>query len=117
MTAAWLEGAKALNLAARFGLELCALAAVGYWGFRAGGGGLRGAAFAVAAVAALAAFWGLLGSPNAPVALPPAAHALVELTAFGLPAALLFAAGKPGLAAAYAAAAIVNRLLMAVWNQ
>ena len=50
---------KGANLALRFLLELAALAAVGYWGWDAGGPLL-----AIAAVAAVAVVWGLFVAPK-----------------------------------------------------
>jgi len=112
-----LSFALSVNLAVRFLLELCALGIYAYWGVRTGAAGWTKAALGVGAPVAAAALWGLFGSPKAAYPLSPAMHLLLELLVFGAPAALLFLVGKPGWGWTYGAVAVVNRTLMAVWEQ
>lgn len=106
-----------LNLALRFLLELCALAAFGYWGFQTGGNVFAKISFGIGAPLLIAVVWGFLGSPNAPVTLPPLQHLLLEVIIFGLPALALYAAGKQSWALIYAVLVISNRILMFIWGQ
>ncbi|MFP7296864.1 YrdB family protein [Neobacillus niacini] len=105
-----------INLAIRFLLELCALAAVGYWGFHTGNGIMKlitggGAPIVIAVV------WGVFGSPKAIIKLPMVLHLFFEIIMFGIPAIALYAAGKQQLAWIYIIAVVINRLLMFVWKQ
>ena len=54
---------RAANLGLRFLLELGALAAVGYWGWKSGDG-LLGWVLAITAIAAVIAVWALFVSPK-----------------------------------------------------
>ncbi|MDQ1911097.1 DUF2568 domain-containing protein [Paenibacillus sp. GD4] len=105
------------NLAIRFLLELCALAALGYWGFHTGQGFLLRLGLGLGSPLALAVLWGMFGSPNAAYPLHGGLHLLLELVAFGSGAAALYAAGLPRLALLYGAAFLINRLLMHLWGQ
>lgn len=105
------------NLALRFFLELCALGALGYWGFHTGKGTITKIALGIGAPFVIAVIWGIFGSPNASVKLSALLHLFLELIVFGLPIVALFAAGKPHLAWIYGAAVIINRFLMFVWGQ
>ncbi|MGC5326004.1 YrdB family protein [Brevibacillus sp. SYSU BS000544] len=112
-----LEMVKMLNLALRFLLELCALAAVGYWGFKTGSNVFLRYCLGIGAPLLIAVVWGALGSPNAPISLPPLPHLLLEIVIFGLPALALYAVGKPFWALVYGFVAIINRILMFTWGQ
>ena len=112
-----LELIKLVNLGIRFILELCALYALGYWGFSYGKGTLLKLALGIGSPLVLAVVWGAFGSPNAPVKLSFSMHLLLEIAVFGLPALALYAAGRSGWAAVYATAVVVNGILMYVWNQ
>lgn len=105
--------AKSANLALRFFLELCALAALAYWGFQTGKGVMKGI-LGIGSPLLLAAVWGAFGSPKALVQLPAPVHLLVEILVFGIPALALYAAGKPGLAWLYGGTAALNRILLQV---
>jgi Protein of unknown function (DUF2568) len=88
----------AVNLAVRFGLELCALAAAAYWGSQAVSGPGRWL-LAVAAPALVAAVWGMFVAPQAKVALPVAARRAIEACVFLAAAAGLAVSGQavPGV--------------------
>src|ERR1700742_4156625 len=57
------SGPRAANLAVRFALELCMLAALGYTGFQLGDGIATGTALAVALPLAAAIVWGVAIAP------------------------------------------------------
>jgi hypothetical protein len=96
-------GSHPVNLALRFLLELGALAATGYWGWRAGGGAWR-FLLALGVPLLLAVAWGAFAVPgdpsrsgNAPVPVPGIARLIMELAIFGFAAWALYAAGQPVL--------------------
>jgi hypothetical protein len=107
---------KIANLALHFILELCALAALSYWGFKTGGGGLTRAALGVGIPLLVAFAWGTFRVPNdpgkAPVPVPGLLRLLLELAVFGLGVAGLAAAGRPSLAWAFGLVVLVNYALM-----
>ena len=102
-----------VNLALRFLLELCALLAVAYWGFRTGSGASR-IAFGVGAPLVLARAWSMFGSPRAAISLPGSTKLLFELHVFGAAAVALVAAGRPTLAWTFAALLLANKVLMSL---
>lgn len=108
---------KGLNLAVRFLLELCMLAAVGYWGFKMNSGWLLKILFGIGLPVLIAVLWGMFISPKATYALGSASHLTLELILLASGAAALFASGKPGLGWAYAVVMIVNKILLVVWKQ
>ena len=69
-------------LAVRFALELCAFAALVYWGFKTGDGAVVKIVIGVGAPAAAIALWGLFVSPKARYG-GPLTRALFELIVFG----------------------------------
>ncbi len=108
---------RAVNLGLRFGLELCALGALGYWGYQVGDGPVAGAALAIGTPVVAAIAWGLFVSPRARVSLSLAGRLAVELAVFGSAALALYANDHPVLAAALASGAAVNRALIHLWRQ
>jgi hypothetical protein len=108
---------QTMNLALRFILELCALLAVGYWGFKTGSGfGLK-IGFGIGVPLFMAIIWGAFGAPKAAVQLSAGLHLFLEFMIFGLPVVALLAAGNPRLAWVYAVIAVINRVLIYVWQQ
>src|ERR687884_717321 len=103
------------NLGLRFILELCALAALGYWGYRTGGTTVAKIALAAGAVLATAVLWATFVAPNAGISVPGPVHILLQMLAFGAAAAALFTLHRPTLASAFAATVLVNAALMAAW--
>lgn len=107
---------KAANLALRFVLELCLLAALAVWGF-----GLESALAqilaGIGAPVAAAAVWGTLVAPKAPNRLDDPWRLVLELALFALAATALAAAGYGPLAALFALAVAVSETLMLVWRQ
>lgn len=108
---------KLANLALRFVLELCALAALGYWGATARGPTAVRVALAVGAPLLMAAVWGTLIAPKAPIVLPSVVRMLLGLAVFGVAAVALSARGQGRLATLFLALAVLNVILMLAWQQ
>jgi hypothetical protein len=104
---------KGANLAIRFLLELCALAAVAYWGSRVSDSTVLNVVVAIAAPLGMAAFWGILLAPSSRHRLEQPARTLAELAFLAVAVAALVAVDEPVLAAA----ALVNGVLLHVWQQ
>ena len=100
----------------RFVLEMCTLAAFVYWGFATEDGLaalLRGFGVALLTVAV----WGTFGAPNAPLrAATPVRLALLGVI-YAWAVSALWSTGNEVLAVALAAAALVNTILMVVFEQ
>ena len=103
---------RGANLALRFLLELCLLAALGSWGARVGPGVFGKVALGSGAPLLLAIVWGTFMSPKARVRLHPGVHLAVEAVLFGLGVAALYATDRPRLALALALAWALHRLVM-----
>jgi hypothetical protein len=105
------------NLGARFGLELGALGALGYWGFQTGQGPVAKLGLGLGVPVIAAAAWATFGSPKAVMPLTGPAHALLELGIFGSTTLALASSGHPDLARAFGIAVLVNSALLYLWNQ
>jgi hypothetical protein len=105
------------NLGLRFILELCALAALGYWGYRTGGTTLAKLGLAAGAVIGTAVIWGTFVAPNASVAVPGPVHVLLQVLVFGAAAAALYTLHRPTMASVFAVTVVANAALMAPWGQ
>ena len=99
------------NLAIAFLLELCALAALGYWGVWVGSGPLIKIALGIGAPLCAAVLWGLFAAPRAPVSVPLVGLG-VKAIVFGSAVAALYTTGHRGLAIAFAVIVLVNSLLV-----
>jgi hypothetical protein len=99
------------NLALAFLLELCALAALGYWGVSVGGGLVTKTALGLGTPLVAAILWGLFAAPRAPVSVPLVGLG-VKLIVFGSAAAALYATGHRALAIVFAAIVVANGALM-----
>jgi hypothetical protein len=102
---------KSVNLAIRFALELCAIAALAYWGTQTGSGAARWL-LALVAPALFVLVWGTLLAPRASRRLSMRARIPLELVLFGLAALALAAAGPMWLGIAFALVAFVNIALV-----
>jgi hypothetical protein len=112
-----MELLKNINLALAFLLELCMLAALGYWGYTLDQG-LSIRLVAGLGVPILAAVvWGVFMAPRASIPLPSLPHFIVEVVIFGLAIAALYAADRPRLALAFGIVYIINLVLRYVWGQ
>lgn len=89
-----------------FLLELCALAAVAYWGYTIS------VALAVVMPLALALIWGVFASPRARVALPKWPKFALRVGLLLASAVALAVAGQHGLALALAAAVVADSALL-----
>jgi hypothetical protein len=112
-----LELIKGLNLALRFILELCALVALGYWGFTTGSGALAKIALGIGTLLVAAVVWGVFVAPRAPVELPGVVVLLLQVLVFGSAAAGLVATGHRTLALVFAVVVVINAILMYGWGQ
>lgn len=108
---------KGLNLLVRFLLELCMLAAVGYWGFKTNSTWLMKIMFGIGLPILIAVLWGLFIAPRATYPLKGISYLAVELILLGSGAVALFASGKPTLGWVYTITLIVNKVLLVLWKQ
>ena len=107
---------KAANLAVRFLLELGALTALAFWGFRTGEGALRWI-IGLGAPLVAAVVWGMFVAPKAFVSAPGGVRFAVEVAVWASATVALAAAGLPGLAVAFALVVTVNRILVTLWGR
>jgi len=112
-----MELVKNANLAVRFLLELCALAALGSWGYRSSDAGPTKVLLAVVVPLAMAIIWGLFLSPNATAPLPGGMAVLLQLTILGIAAVALFRTGHEALAIAFGLVVVANAALLRLWHQ
>ena len=103
-----------INLAGRFLLELAAIGAVGFWGSQAVDPLPARIVLAVGAATALVVFWALVVAPKADNAIPADVRVLVGSVVLLLAAGALAIAGQPALGLVFAAAVIVNTVLLFV---
>lgn len=108
---------KGANAAARFLLEVAALASLGYWGFQASDSTPAKVALGLGAPLIGATVWGLLIAPRARRRLPDPTRLVVEPCLFASAAGALAAAGQIEVAIAFAAAVAVSVTLMFVLGQ
>lgn len=109
-----LTAIKFSNLALAFLLELCAVAALAYWGFQAGDGMVTKIALGVGAALATIVVWGLFVAPKATVPTPAPISLALKFLVFGLATAGLAAAGRPTWAWVLGVAFVVNFALLRV---
>jgi Protein of unknown function (DUF2568) len=102
---------KAILLGTRFGLELAALAALAYWGFKTMDGTAAKILFGVGAPLVAAVLWGLFVSPKARFP-SPVLKAAFELVVFGAAVLALVAADQAGLGIAFAVVALLDSVLL-----
>jgi hypothetical protein len=107
-------GSHPVNLAIRFLLELAALLAMGFWGWRQGGSTTR-YVFAALVPLAAAALWGIFAVPGDPsrsgsalVAVPGALRLGLEAAFFAFAVWGLYQLGSVALARTMAAALAVH---------
>ena len=109
-----LTAIKMSNLAVAFLLELCALAALGYWGFQVGSGTLAKVALGVGVPLLTAVVWGLFIAPQAVVPVPYAISQVLSILVFGLAVAGLAVTGHPTWAWVLGVAIAVNLALVQI---
>ena len=108
---------KSANVALRFLLELCVLAALCDWGFQTGSGLIVKIGLGIGVPLLAALIWGTFGAPNAPMQVHDPLHLVLEVVVFGSAVVALYAAGHPSLAWALAFVVVLNRALIYVWAQ
>jgi hypothetical protein len=108
---------RPMNLIARFLLEIAALVALGYWGYRMADGNLR-FVFAAGIPLFAAAMWGIFAVPGdpsrsgkAPVPVSGSLRLAIELAFFAIAAYALYASGMQSLALVFALAVAVHYLI------
>jgi hypothetical protein len=112
-----LELIKGANLLLRFLLELFALGALGYWGFKIGNGTIAKIGLGVGTPLVAAVVWGAFLSPRAAIALHGFLVLVLQALVFGSAAAGLVVTGHRTLAFVFMAVAVINALLMYAWGQ
>ena len=112
-----MEILKGINLSVRFLLELCLLAAVGYWGFKTGSGWVMKVLLGIGLPILIAVLWGLFVAPRAMYPLSGVPHLVLALILLGSGAVALFASGKSSLGWVYGIIVIVNQVLLILWKQ
>ncbi len=105
------------NLAVAFFLELCALAALGYWGFHVGSGTVAKVALGIGVPLLTAVVWGLFIAPRATVKVPAPVNTALRIVVFGLAAVSLAAAGQPTWAWVFGVVVAVNLVLVRVLDK
>ena len=112
-----MDALKMLNLAVRFLLELCMLAAVAFWGFKTQNNWLMKILLGIGLPVLIAILWGMFLAPRATYRLSGAPFFALELILFSTGAFSLFAGGAPTLGWVYTITLIVNTILLVVWKQ
>jgi hypothetical protein len=99
------------NLALAFALELCALAALGLWGFSVGDGPVAKALLSIGAPLCAAVLWGVFAAPRAPVSLP-LVRFVTKVLVFGSAAVALYTTGHSTLSIVFAFIVVANAALI-----
>lgn len=107
---------KIANLALRFTLELCALAAFGYWGAHVGVTIGAKASLAIGLPIVGALFWGAFVSPKARFVGSRAVRLLLGLGVFVLAAVAMGSMGRTTWGWTFGATALVNSVLTYLWG-
>lgn len=108
---------KGSNLLVRFLLELCMLAAIGYWGFKTGASAAMKMILGIGLPLLIAIVWGLFLAPKATYPLRGISRELLELALFSSGAVALFASGVAHLGWIYTVILVVNKILLFLWKQ
>jgi hypothetical protein len=98
---------RSLILAVRF-LELCALAAIGYWGFRTAEGVMKWV-LGIGTPVLVAVLWAMFVAPGSTA--PGTLRVAVVVAVFGTAAAALYVREHGGLALIFVVVVIVNPIL------
>lgn len=108
---------KSINLAVRFLLELCMLAAVGYWGFITHPSWAAKILFGVGLPLLIAVLWGYFMAPRSSHGLSGIPFTIMDFILLGSGAVALYASGQVNLAWIYAVVLVASEVLRLVWNQ
>lgn len=107
---------RTLNLSLAFVLELGALVALGYWGFRTGDTAPARWLLGIGAPLVAALVWGLFVAPKAVRPAPLPAKLLLKALVFRAAAALIVA-GHTALGRAFLAVVAVNEGILLAWRE
>ena len=110
-----MDALKTSNLALRFLLEIAALVAVGYWGWKSAEGPARWV-LAIGAVAAVVAIWTLFVSPNPTIVLAMPIRLAIELVVWAAAAAALYVTGQRALGIAFFVLAAASGIANYFWR-
>jgi hypothetical protein len=104
---------ESLTLLVRFLLELCMLAALGYWGYKTGDGTAMQALLGVGAPLLVAVAWGVYIAPKATVKVQTAVWIGLQAIVFGAAAIALAAVAPRQLAALFLLVVVLDGAAMA----
>jgi hypothetical protein len=107
---------KNLNLVLRFGLELCALGSLAYWGALSGTEPGVKIALAIGMPTVAALFWGSFVAPKARYGGSRKRRLLLGLGVFLMAAAALIDSGHRLLGVIYGAVTVLNTVLTYAWG-
>jgi Protein of unknown function (DUF2568) len=108
---------RGANLALAFLLELCALGAFGYWGFKTGSTTFSKFGLGIGAPLLAAVVWGVFVAPRAAVPAPELLRFVIQVLFFGSAALGLATTGHRTLAGVFVAIVVVNAILAYMWGQ
>ena len=108
---------KGVNAALAFLLELAMIASFGYWGYQSTTNALMKWLLAIGLPLVVIVVWALYFAPKGPRRLTSMPGSLLSLGLFLLAAFALYQSDQPVAAVAFAALAIVNRMLILLWRQ
>ena len=108
---------KTINLILRFGLELAALAALGYWGATASASPAVRAVLGVGAPVVAAVFWGMFVAPRARIVLSSPVRMGLGFVVFAAASVALATRGHTQMATTLAGLALLNTVLILAWKQ
>lgn len=103
-----------MNEGLAFGLELSALAALGYWGYHIGDGSWTKILLAVGCVAVTAVLWGTFAAPRSIVKTPVAGVVAVKILVFGAAAAALYDVNETVLATVFSILVVLNTTALTI---
>jgi hypothetical protein len=112
-----MEFLKYANLGLRFLVELCALAAMAYWGFHTGKGYAVKGILGIGLPLIAAILWGMFVSPKASMPTTGSIRLMLEIIILGSGGIALYAAGNHKLALIYGIVVMVNLAFIYIWNQ
>lgn len=108
---------KIINLLVSFLLELGALAAFSYWGFKLGSEGIAKVAMTLGVPIVAALTWGTFAAPRAALRVRGWRYSVFAVGFFGLAVASLAATGQFALAILLGGVFISNHVLLYLWRQ
>ena len=105
------------NLVIRLALELCALLAFGYWGFKTHVQTVERWGYGVGLPLVVALGWALLIAPGSVFEAPLGVRLGLEAAVFGGASLALYHTDHRTLAVILVVVAVANRVLMLAWDQ